>query len=362
MRTLFCNTPYGAGGIGQHFAQLVTESRREGMLDRYYAFSVDPEAPNGHVVSDSTYGLLTYTPIRFFSAWKSHLASEIFDRRVARMLSRSEMSLQNRALMGFAGASLRTFQTGRAHGVDRLELVAPNSHVDNVSRLHARAASESGIRDTWLNDAQRRKTRQEYALADCIYVHSEYVRQTFLAAGVSAAKLRRTVLTVDPRFTPPPSRPDDGIFRVVYVGRVDATKGLPLLRDAFDRLPFEAELTIVGQWATRRMRRYMEDWSRHNSRLRIAPGDPLPVLQAADVCVHPTYEDGFGYAPMEALACGTPVVVTTDTGMKEYVKEGRNGYVIPTGDGKALLDRLVHLHQSPMARAAPAHAAATSST
>ena len=350
MRTLFCNTPYGTGGIGQHFAQLVTESRRDGCLDEYYAFSVAPGDPNGHAVSNSTYGLLTYTPVRFFPAWRSHLANEIFDRRVAGMLPPPTENSENRTLMGFAGSSLQTFRTGRAYGFDRLELIAPNSHVENVSRLHARAAADSGIRDTWLNDTQKRKTLREYELADFIYVNSEYVRQSFLDAGIPASKLRRTVLTVASRFVPPRSRPDDGTFRIVYVGRVDATKGLPLLLDAFHRLPFKAELTIVGRWATRQMRRYMEARCRRNPRILIAPGDPLPALQAADVYVHPTYEDGFGYAPMEALACGTPVIVTADTGMKEYLEEGRNGYIIPTGNEEALLDRLVHLRRHPLSR------------
>jgi glycosyltransferase involved in cell wall biosynthesis len=71
------------------------------------------------------------------------------------------------------------------------------------------------------------------------------------------------------------------------------------------------------------------------------------VLHTADVFVHPSYEDGFGYAPMEALACNVPVIVTEDTGMKESVVDGHNGYIIPTGDGDALLDRLRRLCNGP---------------
>jgi glycosyltransferase involved in cell wall biosynthesis len=69
-------------------------------------------------------------------------------------------------------------------------------------------------------------------------------------------------------------------------------------------------------------------------------------LQQADVYVHPSFEDGFAYAPMEALACKVPVIVTPDTGMKEYVQEGINGYVVPTGDWEAILERLEQLRRS----------------
>jgi glycosyltransferase involved in cell wall biosynthesis len=84
----------------------------------------------------------------------------------------------------------------------------------------------------------------------------------------------------------------------------------------------------------------------------MAPGDPLPALRRADVYVHPTYEDGFAYSPMEALACGVPVIVTEDTGMKEHVVEGVNGYIVPTGNWEALLERMEHVLNHPLAATA----------
>ncbi len=48
--------------------------------------------------------------------------------------------------------------------------------------------------------------------------------------------------------------------------------------------------------------------------------------------MHPAYEDGFAYAPAEALACGVPVIVSEDTGMKELIDPGVTGMVLPTGD------------------------------
>jgi glycosyltransferase involved in cell wall biosynthesis len=56
--------------------------------------------------------------------------------------------------------------------------------------------------------------------------------------------------------------------------------------------------------------------------------------------VHPSYEDGFAYAPAEALACGVPVLVTEDTGMKELLEDQRAGLVLPTGDLAALREAI----------------------
>jgi glycosyltransferase involved in cell wall biosynthesis len=302
-------------------------------------------------VEKRTFGLLRYTPLRWSPSWKSHVANELFDRDVATRLPSVQRSIVGGSLMGFAGKSMRTFRKAARLGAGRLELVAPNSHVQNVSRLHARAAADCGLADSWLNRAQIRKTLREYALADRIYVHSEYVRQSFLDAGIPAEKLVRTVLRPDPRFVPPQRRPEDDAFRIVYVGRVEMTKGIALLLEAFDRLSVSnAELRIVGGWSTRGVRRKLQSRIAQDPRITVQPGDPLPVLQKADVFVHPSYEDGFGYAPMEALACGVPVVVTEDTGMKEYVRDGVNGFIVPTGSVDAIVAALRHLARQPFAR------------
>lgn len=346
MRILSCNSPYGQGGIGQHFAQLVEESRDANVLRRYFCKEIRP--------GDEKYGralrppwweqaLLRYTPLRWSPSWTSYVMNELFDLRVAGALDGPLVRF-----LGFAGKSLRSFSQARALGASRLELAVPNSHVENVYRLHWRAAAETGIADTWLNRAQVRKTTREYEAADTIYVHSEYTRASFVEHGVPEDKLERTILHVDPRFEPPTERPEDDVFRIVYVGRLDATKGIPLLLNAFRKLPVEKKkLTLVGGWSTRRMRRFMQPWL-ENDNIQLAPGDPLPALHEADVFVHPTYEDGFGYAPMEALACGVPVIVTEDTGMKEYIREGTSGFVVPTGSVEALVDRLQYVADHPM--------------
>ena len=79
---------------------------------------------------------------------------------------------------------------------------------------------------------------------------------------------------------------------------------------------------------------------KRDRRISYAPGDPLPHLECADLCVHPSYCDGYGYGPAEAMACGVPVVATEDTGMKEEITPGKNGWIVPTGDVFSIVDVL----------------------
>ena len=351
MRVIACRSAFAQGGLGQHFAQLVEESRASNQLTAYYSHTIKPgdEGIGRTIEYVKLRRLKKFTPLRYYPAWVSYLGETIFDKRVASALrDRAEV------FMGFVGKSLNTFGKARQMGFKQLELVAANSHVRNIERLHKEAAKQLGINDTWLNEALIQKTLKEYEQADFIYTHSEYTRQSLINEGISPEKLKSTQLKVDGRFVPPRLKPEDGLFRVVYIGRVDSTKGVPLLLKAFSKLSQQnARLTLVGGWSSRRMKQYMSGWIQKDERIQMAPGDPLIPLQEADVCVHPTYEDGFAYAPMEALACGVPVIVTEDTGMKEHVTEGKNGFITKTGSWEELLDRMEHLIRYPLARTAP---------
>jgi glycosyltransferase involved in cell wall biosynthesis len=337
-----CGAPYNHGGLGRHLAQVVDEARTEGRLEQYFATAAPANDPRGRTLRLRLNFLFRFTPVRFSPSLKNYFGSSFFDRAVAKQLGRG------RIFHGFDGMALYSFRRARELNYDRLELEAAMSHIDNVRQQYQRAYQAYPLEALSLSSWQDKRIRHEYDCADVIWVTSEYSRQTFLAEGVAAAKLRRRHLQIPNRFQPPRQRREDGVFRVVYTGSLTPFKGVPVLLEAFHRLPGRAELTLVGGSGSRGMRRYLESWLHRDSRMRIAPGDPLPYLQQAHVYVHPSYQDGFGYAPMEALACGVPVIVTEDTGMKENIREGVNGFVVPTEDWQAILDRLKMIRRQPL--------------
>ena len=213
--------------------------------------------------------------------------------------------------------------------------MSPTAHLSAVQRLHERANRAYPLEHDWLHPALLAKGLREYELADRVHVVSEYVRQSFLKAGFREDRLVRVQLSANPRFRPPAGRRSDGVFRLVYTGALSATKGVPLLLDAFARADLgAATLTLVGQTGSRGVRQFVEGRLATDPRIRVRPGDPLPHLQEADVYVHPSYQDGFSYGVTEALAVGVPVVATQDTGAKELVRPSVNGWVVPTGDLK----------------------------
>jgi glycosyltransferase involved in cell wall biosynthesis len=340
MKTISCSIGYHQGGLGQHFSQFVEDTRAAGQLARYYAPRIKPGDPAGHTVKTRLPAfLMRWTPVRFSPGWRWHLHCDLYDRKFAR---RVEPGMD--CFVSFGGMARASFRAVRRLGCPRLELITANTHVDNVARLHANAYARDPIERSWLNDAHRRKTLDEYAMADVLWVASDYARETFERAGIPAAKLQRIHYRTDPRFTPGRELPNDGVFRVVYVGALSVAKGIPLLLEAFERYQDgPAELRLIGGSSTRGMRKYLDQWLRRDPRVRIGPGDPLPHLRKADVCVHPSWEDNLAYSALEALHTGVPLIVSADTGMKEYLTEGQTGHIIPTGDVNALHERLLHI-------------------
>lgn len=337
MILLTCSAPYGVGGLGRVLREAADGVTSAGEPCRIFAGGAGTGAPSGVMVTvlqPALPALLApLPPVRFMPGLQQYLVFDRFDRAVAGRIDETPSTT-----IGFSGQALHTFTQARALGCTRLELISPTAHLSHVWRQHRRAARRYAIEGDWLNQQHLEKGLREYAMADAIYVPSEYARDSFEREGVPASKLHRAPLKADARFerTPPPRLPRDR-FRVVYTGALTVVKGVPLLIDAFSTLDDpNAELVLVGHTGTRGMRKFVAERCASDPRITMAPGDPLPQLARADLYVHPSYQDGFAYAVAEALACGVPAVVTDDTGAKELITAGVNGEVIPTDDPEAL--------------------------
>lgn len=64
--------------------------------------------------------------------------------------------------------------------------------------------------------------------------------------------------------------------------------------------------------------------------------DVAVYLKAADAFVFPSEKETFGLAPLEAMACGLPVLATRSGGVEEFMVDGRNAALVDVGDSSAL--------------------------
>jgi glycosyltransferase involved in cell wall biosynthesis len=336
-----CSAPLGGGGLGRHLGEIVDALDRAGRPgDCVSGSSRGPAtasalrawAPAGERPRPS--GALARLPLPISPGVRTRAFMADFDAYAAARLPAAEH------LIAFNGQALKQFGTARRGGYRSLTLVSANSHIRQVARRHAEARRRYPLEGSWTTRLVERNLA-EYERADRIFVASRYVRESFLREGVAAERLVDFPLTPHPRYAvrTPPAR--GGRFEIVYVGSLAVHKGVPLLIDAVRRLgAADISLVLVGGWGTRGMRRFVEQARAADRRILVSPGDPLERLRSASVCVHPAYEDGFAYAPAEALACGVPVIVSEDTGMKELIDSPSRGLILPTGDLDALTEAI----------------------
>jgi glycosyltransferase involved in cell wall biosynthesis len=120
---------------------------------------------------------------------------------------------------------------------------------------------------------------------------------------------------------------------ILFVGTIEPRKNLATLLEAWAMLRDRPDLVIVGAWGWR-YEPIRERMGRLGNGVRHIDGlDPaeLPaVYNLARVLAHPAWYEGFGFPPLEAMACGTPVVVSDRSSLPELV--GDAGLVAAAND------------------------------
>jgi glycosyltransferase involved in cell wall biosynthesis len=287
-------------------------------------------------------------PLTRYRADLATLAADVsFDRHVARRLETLEAV---DVFQGAVGQSALSLAAARRRGL-RTVLDVVNHHVDDYVDHVEREARRFGHRG-FIHPEMRRRILREYDAADVIRVMSKVSARTFEERGPSGMA-RKVVVAAPPMDVSqfPIAKFDDDVFRIVFVGLVQPWKGFHLLVEAFDRLRLpKSELVIWGGAGTRGTSRFLKEKTAKNPAIVVRPVAIRTVGLAevygkASVLVHPSLSDGFAYVVAEALASGLPVIVTENTGASDLVREGENGFVVKTGDVRALEERIEHLYR-----------------
>jgi glycosyltransferase involved in cell wall biosynthesis len=337
-----CFAPFGEGGLGRHLEEIVDALRRSGRPARYIGEPLrETPAAGPWSRSRATLSTMVAPVLRLSPAWHMWAACVDFDRCAARRLPPADH------LIAFNGTAVAQFARARATGKTSLALVSATSHLRTLLRQHALAYRQYPIEGSWAGRMLPRNLL-EYAQAQRIYVSSRYIWESFVEEGISEDRLVHFPLTPHERFSDASAsdgRPvggartadDTSIFTILYVGSLSVVKGVPLLIEAVSRLEHrDLRLVLLGGWATRGMRRFIERARARDPRIEVCLDDPLVRMRDARLYVHPSYDDGFGYAPAEALAARVPVIVSENTGMKELIETGYTGVVVPTGEPDTL--------------------------
>jgi glycosyltransferase involved in cell wall biosynthesis len=206
---------------------------------------------------------------------------------------------------------------------------------DNKARLKARVINAGGGTVAFVSNALRQRLVPQLGLREsrCTVVHN----------GIDPAAYNVAPLALRARL----GLSEDTLL-IGALGNVRPAKGYDVLIEAVRQIraggrPVALAVAgdgdragLLGQLLEQSRAAGLED---HVHFLGHCP-DKAAFLRALDVCVLSSTSEGFPIAPLEAMACGVPVVATRVGGVPEIIEDGATGYLVPPSDATALASAL----------------------
>lgn len=187
---------------------------------------------------------------------------------------------------------------------------------------------------------------QDCVDADLVLVNSDYVRESFLAAGFSPAKVMTLYWGVRDDFLGAKTYYDVSCpARLLFTGAFGLRKGAREIAQAcklLDERGVPYELLVAGNFAEGRP---VVDAMGLRGTVRylgmLLQDELRDYLATSDLYVFPTHAEGSARSAFEAMAAGLPVITTRECGLP--LRHGEDGWLVPRGDAPALADSIEQL-------------------
>jgi len=180
---------------------------------------------------------------------------------------------------------------------------------------------------------------------------SESSRRDLVARGLPAER----IVVSHPGIAKPAHQADPGARRepgVIYVGRLEVYKKIDVMLRAMAKLSEgfpNAPIVIAGRGPARPALEKLAQELGLGERTRfvgfVTDAERDALLAEARVCVCPSEKEGWGLTVMESNALGTPVVATDADGLRDSVRHGETGFLVPDEDIDGFAQRIGDLLQ-----------------
>jgi alpha-maltose-1-phosphate synthase len=261
-----------------------------------------------------------YTQVRYLY--------RLFDKWVAHNLKKEDFDI----IIGYEICNLDTFKRAKALGkITILDLAAVHHRVQN-SIFEKVGIVRDTVQVAYISDLKE----QAFHYTDYVFCLSTLAHNALIINGFNAKKIYTLNLGVNHQvFSPKKEYSTEGVLHLYFVGRMTRGKGLDFLIEVFQTLLYKGKnihLTLIGG---------EDDFtpplsiSQHITRIPFVTHAELTQLHhALDLFVYPSVLESWGMAATEAMACGSPILISENAGAKDAVEKG-GGEILPYGDIEA---------------------------
>jgi glycosyltransferase involved in cell wall biosynthesis len=126
---------------------------------------------------------------------------------------------------------------------------------------------------------------------------------------------------------------EEGVFRLIFLSRIEEKKGLELLFDALAQLEINWQLTIAGAGSDAYVRRLKDNVeslklsSRINWIGQVNNDEKYELMAKHNLLLLTSYNENFANVIVESLSVGTPVLISDQVGLSDYVMKNELGWI-----------------------------------
>lgn len=278
----------------------------------------------------------------YFYKKDEYLRAEYFDSLVSKKIKRDT---NYKIFIGWSSMSLNSIKQAKKDSKIVI-LERGSSHIEFQNEI---LKNEYSLYDKKFSIDKRiiEKELEEYKLADYISIPSQFVKDTFVSNGVDVNKLVVNNYGSSSYFTHnmASDKNQKNKFRIIYLGGTSIRKGVKYLIDALLNLNINTELFevwFIGEPENNFIAEYIKTSQKSNWKFfgRINHYELSNYLNTCDIAIQPSIEEGLSRVIPQLLACGVPVIATTNTGGADLIEENKNGFIIPIRDSKSIKDKI----------------------
>ena len=309
---------------------IIGKKIRYSLLKRYYD-GLPANKVMTHSIGEIVYQIKKQIPYVRHNQISIYYRADSFDKYVAKTIKEMDYDI----FVGCEENSLYSFKTAKQHGkITILDLT--QVHWKYLEYLRKKYPIFKSIQQDNVFYRASAIKEEEYKYVDYIITSSAFARDTLVNNGIASDKIRVIGLGFDTlkfKCKEVYNINSKGPLKLLFAGSITRRKGINLILQAVKQLE-NVELTIVGPMAEKK-----EYLDKYNVKFTYFPflhhNDLAEQFKNTDLFVFPSYLDSWGKVVLEAMACGTPVIVTENTGSKDVVMQG-GGKIIPVDDLESL--------------------------